>query len=313
MDIEVLERALARERKRRAAAENLLEEKSRELYHSYTKLEKAHNELRDNKDKLVQSEKMASLGVLSAGVAHEINNPIGFIQSNLNTLSEYAPIAVNVISQTKLLMAQHTDAEPAQALQKIFDDKEIDFVLEDAHDILKECRDGIRRVQDIVSGLKEFSHMDNDEHDDVNVNELIENALNIAKSQFKTYCEVEQCLAELPAVKGNSGRLRQVFMNLIVNAGQALPDDGGKIRVASTCDGGTVTVTVEDNGCGISEEHKRRLFEPFFTTKDVGEGTGLGLSISLGIIEDHGGALTCESVVGEGTTFALTLPVQRNL
>ncbi len=311
-DPALLERALNRERKRRAAAESLLEEKSRELFHSYKELEAALEELESNKDQLVQSEKMASLGVMAAGVAHEINNPIGFVQSNLNTLGEYAPVFAEIVALSQTLMQESPEAPAAKSLKELLEAEDIDFVLEDSQDILKESRSGIERVRDIVAGLKTFSHMDGDEQTEVQINDVLANTLNIARGQLKHQCEIIETLDDIPPVLGNSGRLGQVFMNLIVNAGQALPESAGRIEISSRLEDDQVVVTVADNGSGISPEHQKKLFEPFFTTKDVGEGTGLGLSISLGIINDHKGQIECESAEGQGTTFTVTLPVQRH-
>jgi len=228
VDIETLQRAYEREKAKRAHAESLLEDKSRELFLSYEALQKshdevtaAHEELVLKQKQLVQSEKMASLGIISAGVAHEINNPIGFVLSNVVTLGE------NVASFNSL-----------------------------------------------CTRLK---------------------------------CDVKCCFAELPEIMCFPGKLNQVFMNLIVNAVHAVEEDG-VICVSTTQERDSVTITVSDNGKGIAPEHLEDLFTPFFTTKPVGEGTGLGLSISHGIIEEHGGTISVDSTVGEGTTFTVTLP-----
>lgn len=312
MDPAVLERALTRERKRRAAAEALLEEKSRELYHSYRDLEQAHKELQDNKDHLVHSEKMASLGVLSAGIAHEINNPIGYVLSNLNNLNEYVPVYEQLVQMCRQMAEKATGMEAlgadARSVLELMQKEDVDFIVEDTRDLLTETADGLSRVKEIVQGLQTFSHTGGGTHHPVEVNAVLQNTLRIAANQLKNVCEVVEDLADVPEVHGNAGRLGQVLMNLIVNASQAVTPGQGIIEVSTRACGDSVEVCVADNGCGIASDDVDKIFEPFFTTKDVGSGTGLGLSISLGIVKDHKGELTCESTPGRGTCFTLKLP-----
>ncbi len=318
MDIETLQRAYEREKAKRAHAESLLEDKSRELFLSYEALQKshdevtaAHEELVFKQKQLVQSEKMASLGIISAGVAHEINNPIGFVLSNVVTLGENVASFNSLCTRLKGVFEAANDEDQLRAsvseLATFYAEEDFDFVVEDGEGLITETTDGIVRVRDIVAGLKSFARVDTDEKTVANINECIESTLKILDSQTKYACDVKCCFAELPEIMCFPGKLNQVFMNLIVNAVHAVEEDG-VICVSTTQESDSVTITVSDNGKGIAPEHLEDLFTPFFTTKPVGEGTGLGLSISHGIIEEHGGTISVDSTVGEGTTFTVTLP-----
>ena len=309
MDVEVLQRSLDRERKRRDQAERLLEEKSRELFYSYRQLEETLTELEANKDQLVQSEKMASLGVMAAGVAHEINNPVGFVSSNLNSLGEYLDVLCQLAARVEHYLGDPGDSARC-ALAEFFKSEDVPYLVEDSADLIKESREGLSRVQDIVAGLRTFSRSSDGDREAVDLADCLANTLPIARSQFGSHCDFEVRVGELPQVTGNSGRLSQVFLNLLVNAAQAVAGQS-EPRVVLEAEplADAVELRISDNGCGIPEEHIDKLFQPFFTTKPVGEGTGLGLSISHGIVEEHGGQIFCESRVGVGTTFRVTLPL----
>ncbi len=315
-DPKTLMRALERERKRRAVAESLLEEKSRELFHSFEELEQAHKQLKANQKQLVQSEKMASLGIMSAGVAHEINNPIGFVLSNLKTLAEYAPVFSNLYEGLNGLLEKIEDdsclAEEKQRLLAYLEQEDVEFLMEDTGDLLTESTEGVVRVRDIVAGMKSFSHSDTTDQEELDLNDTVSKTLALASGQLKTSCALETDLGDLPRLVGNSGRLGQVVMNLVVNASQAVSPDNGKVLIRTFADDNAVTLEVQDNGHGMNEETKNKLFTPFFTTKPVGEGTGLGLSITFGIIEEHGGRVDVESEEGVGTTFSVVLPTKRS-
>ena len=307
---EVLARVIERERKRRARAELLLEDKSRELFEASENLRNALESLQRNQRQLVQQEKMASLGVMSAGVAHEINNPLGFVLSNINTLAEYVEILVEGYAQLREHLAEGPDLPAvATAFASWSSRRELDYIAGDTGELLRETRDGIDRVCKIVEGLKNFARADETAMQPVDVNEAVRSALTIARNQVKYRCEVVEELGDLPPVLGNPSKLGQVFLNLIVNASQAAGDNCW-IRIVSRAEPGWVRVSVEDNGCGIPVENLDKVFTPFFTTKPVGVGTGLGLSISHGIITEHGGGIEVTSDVGVGTRFTVSLPVK---
>lgn len=324
---EVLERAWQRERARRKEAERLLEEKSRELYASYSQLEKAHEDLKQQQAILVQAEKMASLGVLAAGIAHEINNPVGFVASNLESLRCYLVQVVDAVADLRGLAEQIGPADPlvvqrdeVLAKQKTED---LDFALSDALDIVVECNTGILRVREIVAGLKTFARTEVDRLVPTDLHDVVESALTLLHNQTKHACDIVRDYAELPRVLANPGKLAQVFVNLLVNAVQAIEEKASGLGLcgeAAKGAWGTITVRTEvladevrvaigDTGCGMPPEVRERIFQPFFTTKPVGQGTGLGLAISYGIVQEHAGRLEVESAVGSGTIFTLVLPV----
>lgn len=306
---DVLRRALDRERARRQKAEHLLENKSRELFDASEALRAAMDDLRRNQKQMIRQEKLASLGVLSAGVAHEINNPVGFVLSNVTTLADY--VAVYQQGFDVIRTALGDGVAPAE-LRSRFEDfaarESLDYLLEDSVALLAETREGLLRVKEIVEDLKNFARADGVSKVEINVNESVRAALTMARNQVKYKCTVEEDLQEVPPVLGSVHRLGQVVLNLLVNASQSAGENCW-IRVATYSDGASVFIEVRDNGCGIPPENLTKLFTPFFTTKPVGEGTGLGLAICHSIVEEHGGEISVDSRVDEGTQFRIRLPV----
>jgi signal transduction histidine kinase len=247
---------------------------------------------------LLQSEKMASIGQLAAGVAHEINNPIGFVYSNLGTLDGY-------VKELLALARQAAVAAPVGAAA----DSDIEFLAEDIPALLRETREGLDRVKKIVQDLKDFSHADHaEEWEWCDVLKGLESTLNIVHNELKYKATVHRNFAPLPPVLCLPSQLNQVFMNLLVNAGQAI-EAKGNIQIDTAHDGTHVWVDVRDDGCGIKPEVLGRIFEPFFTTKPVGKGTGLGLSVSYAIVKKHHGEIAVESEPGRGTRFRVRLPL----
>jgi signal transduction histidine kinase len=262
--------------------------------------------LREAQNQLLQSERMASIGQLAAGVAHEINNPVGFVNSNIGSLRKY------VLNLLDLLVAyEQTEAAlPESARQQVGQIKsqiDIAFLREDILSLLTESADGLQRVTRIVRDLKNFSHVDEAELQCVNIEEGLESTLRIVWNELKYKANVVKEFGSVPAIHCFPSQLNQVFMNLLVNAGQAL-EEKGTITIRTGHDVAEVWIEVSDTGKGIAKENLQRIFEPFFTTKPVGQGTGLGLSLSYGIVKKHGGSIAVESAVGLGTTFKVTLP-----
>ncbi|MEM7292647.1 MAG: ATP-binding protein, partial [Pseudomonadota bacterium] len=264
----------------------------------------------------IQAEKMASLGIMSAGVAHEINNPIGFVLSNVHTLGRNFRVFFDLSQKVQSLItnAQTGDNVTGElkSLAEFVGNSDLDFLLEDGPDLIAETEEGIERVRDIVAGLKSFAREDSSQMVLASVNDSVESAIKLASRKIQGCCSITVDLAELPDILCFSGKLTQVFLNLIVNATQAV-DKGSTITVLSKCTEKWVVVTVADEGPGIPDDVLPNLFTPFFTTKSVGEGTGLGLSISHGIIEEHGGEIDVESEVGVGSRFHVKLPIQEEL
>lgn len=254
--------------------------------------------------RLVQSEKLASLGELAAGVAHEINNPVGYVSSNLTTLQKYLAV------YEKVLDAPEADSNAIAELKKKLN---YAFIRDDLQNLVRETQEGVGRVKTIIQDLKDYARTNVATHyvaSDIQVG--LKSTLNIARIQLKNRADVRLALGNLPLVECAPSQIDQVFLNLIVNAAQAMPEGKiGMIEISTDCDDTKVWIEVKDNGPGMSPEVLKRIFDPFFTTKDPDTGTGLGLSVSQNIIQQHGGKLDVNSVVGVGTTFTITLPIKR--
>ncbi|MEW5890634.1 MAG: ATP-binding protein [Pseudomonadota bacterium] len=266
------------------------------------KLEEAHHQL-------LQSEKLASIGQLAAGVAHEINNPIGFVNSNIGSLDHY-------VSDLTRLIAAYEDAERAMAqpdVQRIAAIKreiDLEFLKEDVRQLITESREGLDRVKKIVQDLKDFSRVGEADKQWADLHKCLDSTLNVVWNELKYKAEVVKEYGQLPEVECVPSQLNQVFMNLLVNAAQAI-SEFGKITIRTGAEGGWVWVAVTDTGSGIAPENLTRIFDPFFTTKPVGKGTGLGLSVSYNIVQKHGGRIEVESEPGRGTTFRVWLPLHQ--
>ena len=251
-----------------------------------SRVEERTDELRQTQAQLVQNEKMVSLGQLVAGVAHELNNPIGFVHANLQLLDEYI---------VKLVEAQHSQSDTQRTREAITK-------------LLVRAREGTERVKTIVQNLRTFARMDQAELQDADLHEELDLTLALMEPRFKNAIQVEREYGELPRVRCFVGQLNQVFLNLLMNACDAIGENGTiGIRTERIADG--VRLAFRDDGPGISEEVRSRIFDPFFTTKPVGVGTGLGLSLSHSIIERHGGRILVDSGPGGGTTFTIELPL----
>jgi two-component system NtrC family sensor kinase len=285
------------------AAEASLRDKNREL----ASLLEA---LQETQQQLLQSEKMASLGQLAAGVAHEINNPIGFVSSNLGTLSNYSQQLFKLIgAYEKAETLLDSAPEARQALEEAKLATELDYLKDDLVALIDESRDGLRRVSKIVQDLKTFAHMGDAEWEWGNLHAGIESTLNLAWGELKSKAEIEKHYGDLPAVYCVPSQLNQVFMNILVNAAHAIAGKG-TISIATACDGTDfITVAITDTGTGIATEHLQKIFDPFFTTKPVGSGTGLGLYLSFNIVKKHQGEILVASEPGRGTTFTVRLPI----
>ncbi|MBC3482870.1 DAHL domain-containing protein [Pseudomonas sp. SWRI77] len=262
---------------------------------------------------LVQSEKLASLGQLAAGIAHEVNNPIGFVSSNLGALGSY-------FARLQDMLKAYRDAEPAigpatlqASLVKLRSEMELAYILDDIPLLISESKDGISRVGQIVRDLKDFSRVDSSQDWQwANLHQGIDSTLNIAASELKYKADLVKQYSVLPEVECLPSQINQVIMNLVVNAAHAMGTERGTITVRTGCaNDDKVWIEVADNGCGIPAQSLQKIFDPFYTTKPVGQGTGLGLSLSYGIIKRHCGEIHVHSEVGVGTTFRVELPVRQ--
>jgi two-component system NtrC family sensor kinase len=283
-----------------------------DLMRANEELKELNGKLSDAQDKLVQSEKLASIGQLAAGVAHEINNPIGFIFSNFGALEKYLAQLFDMLSAYEQAEAALAGTAWATKLKELRDDIELDFLKEDIPSLMAESKDGIQRVRKIVQDLKDFSRVDaRQEWEWVNLHTGIDSTLNIVNNEIKYKADVVKEYGTLPEVECLPSELNQVFMNLLVNAAHAISAERGTITIRTGTEGENAWVEIADNGCGIKPENLKRIFDPFFTTKPVGKGTGLGLSLSYGIIKKHGGRIDLSSEVGRGTTFRIVVPIKR--
>jgi len=289
-------------------------------YRSLAQLEKDHtlqleqalaekvNELQAVHAQSVLSEKMATIGLLSAGVAHEINNPLAFIASNLGSLDKYLARLTDFIDWQTERMKSSCPPELLAEQEQYRKARKIDYLVNDVRVLLDESLEGVTRIRKIVASLKSFARKDDDVLELADLNELIESTLTIVWNEVKYVATLNREFGEIPPIRCYPSQLNQVIMNLLVNAAHAMKSEG-TITVRTWQDGNRVCLAVSDTGCGMTEEIRSRIFEPFFTTKEAGRGTGLGLAISSDIIGKHNGTIDVASEVGKGTTFTVRLPL----
>ncbi len=284
----------------------ILENKNKELAAAY-------DSLKATQAQLLHQEKMASVGQLAAGVAHEINNPIGFVTSNLNTFGKYLDNLNDFIALQSKTLAKVplTDAQRA-AVNTQRKKMKVDFILEDISSLLSESLSGVQRVKEIVANLKNFSHLDQTQHTMANVNDCLHNTLNILASDMKDKVVIREEYGDISSISCSPQELNQAFMNLLINSVESV-DEKGEILVRTKQDQSGIHIEITDNGRGIPQDELKKIFEPFYTTKRVGDGTGLGLSIAYDIITNkHSGEISATSKNGQGTTITIKLPLEEN-
>lgn len=284
------------------------------LHRRNAQLEEANKNLKETQVQLLQAEKMASVGQLAAGVAHEINNPIGFVSSNVATLSDYVTTYQTLFATLETIANTEDKAKQQSALmafKALLIKHDMAFINADIGDLLNDSQEGLQRVADIVKGLKLFSRIDTDEMQQHNLNDCVKTTLAMVNNELKYTCTVQTQLGDIPEIAMNVGKVSQVITNLLINAGQAIESTGkqGTITITTKVEGDFVMLVITDTGCGIDPSHLDKLFNPFFTTKPEGQGTGLGLSISYGIAQEHGGTLSASSDGEKGSCFELALPL----
>jgi PAS domain S-box-containing protein len=280
------------------------------VFNDVTERKQAEKEHQELQSQMILQDKMASLGQLAAGIVHEINNPIGFVRSNLQSLAKHANRLKNYIDAVDRLVLEDSSSAAAEILAGERHKLKIDFALEDIGSILQDCSEGTERIVQIVKNLKEFAHDDKVEVQQIDLNSCCDIIVRIVWNEIKYVATLKREYGDIPLVTCNSQQISQVIMNLMVNAAQAI-DEQGEITLRTWADGDSVFFSVSDTGSGIAPENLNKIFEAFFTTKTVGKGTGLGLSISAGIIRKHGGEITVSSEVDKGTCFVVRLPVTR--
>lgn len=301
--------------------DKLMVERSLEL--SSKELSEVIERLQETQMELIQREKMAGIGQLAAGIAHEINNPLGYIISNLSTLNKYVDKYLKLITIYKDIIRLPRDMkleEYTEIIDKMYTfekQSKIDYINSDVKELIEETTEGLNRIVKIVKGLRDFSRVDfKEDFTDYNLNQGIESTLLIANNSIKYNAEVKLEFSTLPDIQVLGGEINQVILNLLINAAHAVRDSGKKgfIRVATYKNGDNVVLEIEDSGTGILPENLIKIFDPFFTTKKIGEGTGLGLSIAYDIIVNkHKGEIEVKSEFGKGTTFIINIPINQML
>ena len=292
--------------------ERSLDISSREYKENLQKIERLQTQI-------INQEKMAGIGQLSAGIAHEINNPLGFVKSNIYTLKGYKDKIKKLLELYFSIEEKLKDSDESSYKENFSEVVEykkknkIKFIFDDIDDIILESKDGINRMENIIKSLLGFARKaSSSEFNEYDINSNIKSTITIAYNEIKYYAMVEENLEAVPTIKALEGEINQVLLNLLVNAAHAIKSKGiqGVIKIHTYYDEGYVKCEISDNGIGISEEHINNIFNPFFTTKPVGIGTGLGLSISHDIIVNkHSGSIEVKSSEGEGTTFIISLPL----
>ncbi|WP_156455222.1 ATP-binding protein [Janthinobacterium sp. B9-8] len=284
-----------------------LADKQRELVRANRAQARLLKKLEDTQSQLLQSEKMASIGQLAAGIAHEINNPIAFVSANLRTMGEYIN---DILSVLDAYTAAETMLSPSAlaAIKRLYQERDIPYLREDSQQLLNESRDGLRRVRDIVQNLKYFSQIDQASEQMADLHKGLESTLQIIQSTLSPDTLIQREYGKIPLLQCHLAEINQVFLNLLTNATQAISGQG-LITLRTGSDKNWVWIDIEDNGCGIPPELQSRVFEPFFTTRPVGSGTGLGLSLAWKIISDHGGHIVLNSTPDQGSLFRICLPL----
>lgn len=307
-NIEPTERALERTREALQEVKELLAGEARAVYKESQILSQAERDLDATRDELralesqfIQNEKMASIGRLSAGIAHDINNPVGYILSNLTTLREYLEDLVRLLESLR-------KAAPDQA-EALWRECDADYVIDDFRKAIAESLEGADRIRKIVTNLREFSHVGDGEMKPADLNEGLEKTILLCWNELKYKTTVHRDFGALPQVVCHAQRIHQVFTNLLLNAAQAI-EKRGEIHVSTRAEDGWAVVRIRDTGVGIPKEQLPKLFTPFFTTKPVGTGTGLGLHVAQKIVAAHGGTIEVASEPARGTEFTVKLPIQ---
>lgn len=291
----------------------ILRNQKKEIEENNKKLSDTIGILKNTQQQLVQSEKMASLGVLTAGIAHEINNPVNFVYTGVNSLQkDFEDIKVIIDKINQLKSSDNDLNEKIKAIENLKQEHYFNEALEALPQTIKDIRVGADRTAEIVKGLRSFSRIDNNDQSEINIHESINAALLLLKNKYKNNIEiVTEFTKDLNQIEGNSGKLNQLFLNIINNAIDSI-DEKGTIHITTSTRENNAIISIKDTGHGMDKKTMKKIFDPFFTTKEVGKGTGLGLSISYGIIKEHNGKVDIKSELNTGTEFIIQLPIRQN-
>ncbi|HFK5879031.1 TPA: MASE1 domain-containing protein [Legionella pneumophila] len=287
-----------------------VEQRTQDLNEKNIQLNNALDSLKQAETQLIQAEKMSSLGVLTAGIAHEINNPVNFISANIGPLKNDIKDIIQLLNKYEEITPETSIKEKLLEISKYSDEIDLPFTLQETHNLLDGIEEGAKRTANIVKDLRTFSRLDEGELKHVNIHENIDSTLALLHNQFRDRITVNKNYGDIPQIECFPGKINQVFMNILTNAAHAIPEQGN-ITITTTSKGNDqILISIRDTGIGMSKETMARVFEPFFTTKPVGKGTGLGLSISYSIIQEHHGTISINSILGKGSEFIITLPIK---
>ena len=288
--------------------ENKVSERTEVIRQQKKDLEQALDILKSTQDQMISQEKMATIGQMTAGIAHEINNPINYISNSTDALVMDISDMQRLVEKI-LLLEDSNNPEGLKEIIKLRDDIDLAYLNDEMKNLVKGIKEGTQRTSDIIKSLRYLSYKDKPEKEPVNIHDPINSAISILQTKIKDRISVEKDFGSVPIINGYPGELNQVFVNLLSNSIQAIPDKG-TIKISTSQQGpDEVLITISDDGAGMTSEVQKKIFEPFFSTKEVGQGTGLGLSITYGIIESHGGKISVDSNIFEGTVFSIVLPV----
>ncbi|OYX94895.1 MAG: histidine kinase, partial [Sphingobacteriia bacterium 35-40-5] len=290
-------------------------ERTQELSQANSDLSQTLIDLKEAEGQLVEAEKMASLGQLTAGIAHEINNPINFVTSNITPLNRDVDILIDFIEEMeKIGLSDLSVEEKKKQIEEQKEELDYDYLKLEISQLLKGIHEGASRTSEIVKGLRVFSRLDEDDLKKANINDGLDSTLIVINNLLSNKIKLEKVYSDIPMIECYPGKLNQVFLNIISNAIYAIDkkfgdEQGGILKISTSNNEKSIFVKIEDNGIGMDEITKKKIFEPFFTTKDVGEGTGLGMSIAYNTIKRHQGEIQVNSTPGLGTEFILELPI----
>lgn len=289
--------------------ESRVEQRTQDLNEKNLQLNHALDTLKQAESQLIQAEKMSSLGVLTAGIAHEINNPVNFISANIGPLKNDIAEIMQLLNKYAEITSDTSIKEKLRGINQYKEEIDLPFTLQETHDLLDGIEEGARRTANIVKDLRTFSRLDEGALKRVNIHENIDSTLTLLHNQFRDRIIIKKNYGDIPEIECFSGKINQVFMNILINAAHAISDQG-EITITTSQENEHILIRIRDTGTGMSKETIAKIFEPFFTTKPVGKGTGLGLSISYSIIHEHHGTISINSTLGEGSEFIITLPIK---
>lgn len=305
-------KAYLREKSARDQLETLLEDKTRALFIVNQELEEKLETVKNQQITLMQSEKMATLGTLSAGMAHEINNPLAYITSNVESIKFIKPVLVSLMTAAQQFVDKSISVTQLESiLVQLNQENDLSFIVDDIDDLVDDTQEGLERIAHIVSNLVDFASLKDNVTTMADITESLNGTLKLLENQLGT-CAIELHIEKLPLTQCNISSMKQVFVNLLINAKHAcddLRDQQGKIIVKLFADKNNIYIEVADNGCGMDADTLKQMFDPFFTTKPVGQGTGMGMAIVYNVLKEHNGTIEVESEVGKGSLIRCVIPI----